>query len=126
MAIIDEYKKATDNRLIIRGHFAKSFVPKPEIEDFQRGFIVRYFAKQRNNSRANIVEIDRGQFASHSEGVGGLNTTFYNVVSLRWKIIGTLEKIQSINFLSVQNAETLMKGITNRIGNLLQFAKLEK
>lgn len=125
MAIIDEYKKAIDNRIIIRGHFAKSFVPRPKIEDFQRGFIIRYFAKQRNNSRANIVEIDRSQFVSHSESVGGLNTTFYKVISLKWKIIGSLEKIQAVNFFSVKNAETLMQGITKRIGNLLQFASIE-
>jgi len=125
MAIIDDYKRARNNIPVIRGHFARSFVPKPEIEDFKRGFIIRYFAKQRNNSRANIVEIDKGQFNSHSEGIGGLNTTFYKVISLRWKIIGTLQNVQSTNFHSIENAELLMTGIIKRTGNLIQFAKLE-
>lgn len=110
---------------VLYGHFARSFVPKPEIKDFKNGFIIRYFAKQRNNPRAHIVEIDKGQFHSHSEGIGGLNTTFYNVISLRWKIIGTLQNIQSINFNSVENAEVLMQGITKRTGNLIQFAIIE-
>ena len=125
MSIIDDYKRARKNIPVIQGHFARSFVPKPEIEDFKNGFITRYFAKQRNNSRANIVEIDKGQFKSHSEGVGGLNTVFYKVISLRWKIIGSLENIQSTNFLSVENAEALMTGIVKRTGNLIQFAKFE-
>lgn len=125
MSIIDDYKRARKNIPVIHGHFARSFVPKPEIEDFKNGFIIRYFAKQRNNPRAHIIEIDKDQFRSHSEGVGGLNTIFYNVISLRWKIIGTLENIQSTNFSSIENAESLMTGIIKRTGNLIQYAKLE-
>lgn len=122
MAIIDDYKRAKGNVRVIRGNYAKSFFPNPIIEDFKRGFIMRYFAKQRNNLRANIVEIDRLQFNSHSEG-GGINIEFYNVISLRWRIIGTLQEIQSVNFLSVENAELSMRNITQRLGNLVQFAK---
>ncbi len=122
MAIIDDYKRAKGNVRVIRGNYAKSFFPNPIIEDFKRGFITRYFAKQRNNLRANIVEIDRLQFNSHSEG-GGINIEFYNVISLRWRIIGTLQEIQSVNFLSVENAELSMRNITQRLGNLVQFAK---
>lgn len=125
MSMIDDYKRARNNIPILHGHFARSFVPKPEIEDFKNGFIFRYFAKQRNNPHANIVEIDKGQFKSHSEGIGGLNTIFYHVISLRWKIIGTLQNIQSTNFNSVENAELLMTGIIKRTGNLIQFAHLE-
>lgn len=125
MSMIDDYKRARNNIPVLRGHFARSFIPKPEIEDFKNGFITRYFAKSRNNTRANIVEIDKGQFKSHSDGAGGLNTVFYNVISLRWKIIGNLQTIQSTNFLSVENAELLMPGIIKRTGNLIQFAKLE-
>ena len=124
--MIDDYKRARNNIPVLHGHFARSFVPKPELEDFKNGFITRYFAKQRNNPRANIVEIDKGQFNSHSEGIGGLNTVFYNVISLRWKILGNLQTIQSTNFRSVENAELLMPGIIKRTGNLIQFAKFEK
>lgn len=122
--MIDDYKRARNNIPVFYGHFARSFVPKPEIKDFKNGFIIRYFAKQRNNPRANIVEIDKGQFHSHSE-VGGLNTTFYNVISMRWKIIGTLQNIQSTNFNSVENTEVLMQGITKKAGNLIQFAIID-
>lgn len=123
--MIDDYKRARNNIPVVHGNFARSFVPKPKIEDFKNGFIVRYFAKQRNNPRAHIVEIDEAQFKSHFEGIGGLNTVFYNVISLRWKIIGSLEKIQMTNFSSVENAETLMLGITKRLGNLIQLAQFK-
>ena len=122
MAMIDDYKRAKGNFPVISGNYARSFFPNPTMVDFKRGFITRYFAKQRNNLRANIVEIDSLQFNSHSEG-GGINIQFYNVISLRWKIRGTLQEVQSVNFSSVENAELSMRNITQRLGNLIQFAK---
>jgi len=124
MAIIDNYKRAKKNIPVIRGHFARPFVPNPTIEDYKRGFIFRYFAKPRNNQRGLIVEIDKKQFDSHSNRAGGLQREFYNVVRLRWKIIGTLDVIQKSNFDSVSYAERNIKGIIFKLGNLLQFANI--
>lgn len=124
MANIDIYKRATQNRTVVRGHFARPFFPTPSPDDYRRGYIIRYFAKQRNNSRGVIVEVDKKQFDSHSNRSGGLQREFYNVVQLRWKLVGTLEQIQEDNASSVTNAEKTIRGITFKLGNLLQFANI--
>ena len=93
-------------------------------DDYKRGFIFRYFAKPRNNSKGLIVEIDKKQFDSHGNRSGGLQREFYSVVRLRWKIIGALDVIQEANAKSVANAERHMRGITFKLGNLLQFVNI--
>ena len=68
-------------------------VPKFNEEDLARGFIVRYFIKQRNDIKGRIREIDKKQFDLLSDKAAGLNPDFYKSVSIKWKIKGPREDV---------------------------------
>ena len=60
----------------------------PTQDDFNRGYFIRYFIQQRNDKAARIKEVDKKQFDQLSDLSGGLNSTFYKGVALRWKLAG--------------------------------------
>jgi len=124
MGSLDDYKKATKNRKVIVGNLAKNFLPNVNEDDYRRGYIMRYFTKARNNRDGLIIEIDQAQYNSHTDLSGGLQFNFYNVVSIRWKIVGTLEDVQMANFNILQETERNFNGILKKVGNILQFARL--
>lgn len=68
------------------------FTPQPTEEDYQEGFITRYFAKQKRKPR-KIVEINEKQFKSHDKIQKGLSQDLYEIFSLRWKISGSRNDI---------------------------------
>ena len=121
--MIDEYKKAIKRRPKSNEKYARNFLPKPSENDYQKGYIERYFAKQRNNIQAPIVEIDKKQYDSHAVAGTGLNSAFYQVLLLRWKLTGELQEVQKINFKTVKSLEQKMPGISIRLSNPLQFYK---
>jgi hypothetical protein len=121
--MIEEYKNAIKRRPKNNEKYARHFLPKPADNDYIKGYIERYFAKQRNNLDALIVEIDKKQYDSHSVAGDGLNSAFYEVLSLRWKLTGTAQEVQKINFTTVKNLEQKMGGISIKLSNPLQFYK---
>ena len=60
----------------------------PTDEDYLRGYFIRYFIQQRNDKQAKIKEIDKKQFDQLADLSGGLNSTRFKSVALRWKITG--------------------------------------
>ena len=60
----------------------------PNDEDKARGYFMRYFIQQRNDKAARIKEVDKDQHDQLADASGGLNSTFYKSVALRWKITG--------------------------------------
>lgn len=122
--LIDEYKSAIGNRRV-RSNFAKPFLPQPTFNDYQRGYIIRYFVRARNDLSGLVTEVDRTQFESQKQGISrGINSGYYTSVSLRWKISGTIAECEEANFNAVLEAERQMRGIRRKLGNLIQFVRL--
>lgn len=121
--ISDDYKKSIRRRPKNKEKYARPFLPSPDVNDYERGYITRYFAKQRNNLDYPIVEIDKTQFDSHPSNNIGLNFSFYQVLSLRWRITGDAKEVQQSNFNTVQKLDSVMPGIKLKLGNTLQFYK---
>ena len=72
--------------------YAKKYKPVPNDDDYDVGYIKRYFCKVRNDDIGNtIIEIDKKQFDDYSNGK--LNRDYYIVVSLDWKITGNLDNV---------------------------------
>ena len=120
--IKEEYNSATKRRPKSNEKYAHHFLPKPSDNDYLKGYIERFFAKQRNNFQSPVVEIDKRQFDSHDVAGDGLNSAFYQVLSLRWKLTGTPQEIQKINFNTARNLEQKMIGISIKLSNPLQLA----
>jgi len=77
----------------------------PTDEDMTRGYFIRYFIQQRNDKFARIKEIDKKQFDQLADLSGGLNSTFYKSVALRWKISGPKNDILKNGIISKPGIE---------------------
>ena len=116
-----------------RRKYAVPFYPNPKDKDYEKKFIKRYFAKQITDSTAPIIEIDENAFKSYGSN-SGLDSGYYQVVSLRWKIAGPEKNILSKEGYLIEksiinaNDDTLklkekdMIGIRQRLGNLIEFS----
>lgn len=110
------------------------FTPKPTEEDYKRGKITRYFARQRNGTKFKIMEIDQPTYNNLSNNRGGLNTSLWKVISIFWQISGPLndQKVNGIrtragiidtNQRVLNNAEKNFIGIKQYLTDLKQFAR---
>ena len=93
-------------------------VPTPNDNDYKRGYIVRYFVQKVNDTTSPVYEVSS---KSHSSFV---NNSFYSVVSLDWRLTGSVEQIKESNSKSVKLASERMKAILLYLPNYLQFAKI--
>jgi hypothetical protein len=109
------------------------FTPKPTDEDYRKGKITRYFARQRNGTQFKIMEIDQTTYDNLSNNSGNLNTSLWKVISIFWQISGPFrdERVGNIrtragiidtNQRVLDNAEKNFIGIKQYLTNLTQFA----
>ena len=113
--------------------YAVPFYPNPKDKDYKNKFITRYFAKQITDTTAPIIEINKNLFESYGSDTG-LDSAYYKVISLKWKIAGPEKNILSEEGYmiekSIMNAnddilklkEKDMVGIRQRLGNLIEFS----
>ena len=110
------------------------FTPKPTEEDYKRGKITRYFARQRNGTKFKIMEIDQKTYDNLSNNRGGLNTSLWKVISIFWQISGPLhdQKANGIrtragiidtNQRVLNNAEKNFIGLKQYLTDLKQFSR---
>jgi hypothetical protein len=110
------------------------YTPKPTDEDYRKGKITRYFARQRNGTQFKIMEIDQTTHDNLSNNRGGLNTALWKVISIFWQISGPLrdERVNNIrtragiidtNQRVLNNAEKSFIGIKQYLTNLQQFSR---
>lgn len=110
------------------------FTPKPTDEDYKKGKITRYFARQRNGTQFKIMEIDQPTYDNLLNNRGGLNTSLWKVISIFWQISGPLndQKVNDIrtragiidtNQRVLDNAEKNFIGIKQYLTDLKQFAR---
>lgn len=110
------------------------YTPKPTEEDYKKGKITRYFARQRNGTQFRIMEINQQTYDNMVNNRGGLNTSIWKVISIFWQISGPLrdERVNNIrtragiidtNQRVLDNAEKNFIGIKQYLTDLKQFAK---
>jgi hypothetical protein len=110
------------------------FTPTPTTEDYERGRIIRYFARQRNGKQFRIMEINKDTFEALNNRSQNLNSSLWRTTSLFWQISGP-ERTQVVNGIRRQagiidtNQRTLditeknFIGIKQYLTDLKQFAK---
>ena len=67
-----------------------TYYPQPTNSDYQKGYITRYFSKKINQS-GYVVEISPEEYTAFVNGEVRYDVSFYQVVSILWKITGPLE-----------------------------------
>lgn len=107
------------------------YTPQVMQEDLDRGYMIRYFARQTNHPDGFITEVIQADYMSLK-----LNH-FYLVVSLQWRITGSLDDVpgpQSVNTptrlftgiltanrLAIVEAEKTLPGLSLRLRNLSSY-----
>lgn len=100
-----------------------SFEPLPNLDDYNRGWIERFFLQKRNNAEFTIIEIDSNQFNSiNTKNNPGINGIIYNSLRIEWKI-SKLPKddIFYLNSRTIQLNEPNFNGLTRYLINPLEF-----
>jgi hypothetical protein len=129
----DEYNQLKPSNLSSSLIDPTPYTPKPTQEDYKKGKITRYFARQRNGTQFKLMEIDQKTFDNLSNRSGGLNYSLWKVISIFWQISGPLrdQRVGNIrtragiidtNQRVLDNAEKSFIGIKQYLTNLTQFA----
>jgi len=92
-------------------------IPKLEDNDYQRGFIKRYFIQKANDENSYVYEVSSDTYSDFN------STPFYKAQYLKWRLTGTPEEVKESNFKSVKLASQKIKGLLLYLPNYLQFYK---
>lgn len=114
---LDRYKSIKKLDINYNNIKIPTFVPELTDIDYQRGYVRRYFIQKSNDKNAPIFEISDSNFSQFS------SNSFYIVVFLDWRLIGSDEEIKESNFKSVKLASKNMPALQLYLPNLLQFSK---
>ncbi len=104
-------------------------IPQPTPDDYDRGFIIRYFCRPTVRKTGEIFEISNNTFNRLSDN------PLYIAIEITWKIGGNLDtavmestgkyeiskSIKQANTNVIKDAEARMPGITQKLTNLYQF-----
>jgi hypothetical protein len=82
----EEYIKSNKNK---RQTQPISYYPVVLESEYAKGYFTRYFVK-RTNQRGYVMEISEKEFASIRNGTATYDISFYQTVSLIWKLTGPL------------------------------------
>ena len=105
------------------------FTPNPTPADYQRGFITRYFAKQRDRRIFKILEIDKDTYQDLVGRKGIFNYSLWKPISLFWRISGPLNPTQNepgvieTNKRIVEQKDRIFIGISNYLTNFQEYYK---
>ena len=95
----------------------KTHIPEPTKNDYQIGYIKRFFVQKANDTNATIYEIDSETYLTLA------TNPFYSTTTLDWRIIGTTQQVNDSNSKSIKLASTNIVNLKLYLPNLLQFYK---
>lgn len=132
--VVKEYLKISSIRI---GDAPSSFYPSPTSSDYNRGWFSRYFVKRANDESAYVSEISKDEFNKFFLRDNNVDWALYIVVELRWKISGNRNDVIDpvtnkiidtgvfdTNAREINKAELHMRGLSDKLSNLLEFYKL--
>jgi len=125
--------KPSDQEIYKFGLTPEPYYPQPTQNDYQKGALVRYFAKKRNQTPSLIIEIDKATHDDLRSQRGKYNYALWSVTSLYWKITGPIKDskdkfgvlkagIYNTNERIVNTTNEQFRGIKGYLSDLIQFA----
>lgn len=100
------------------------YLLRPSLDDYNDGYVYRYFVQKRNNPLVTIIEIDADQHNTiNTQNQPGINGIIWNSVLIKWKIAGAY--IYDFNEREIIQAEIRNNFIRLRsyLKNLTEFSK---
>ena len=94
---------------------------KPTLEDYNNGFVIRYFSKRKNGGLSSIKEISKETFDDLQNSGGKYDYNLYQVIKLFWRINGDIKEVIKTNSKTLFEAEYKMPGISKYLNNLEEF-----
>ena len=123
------YKDVAKNIDIFQIEYPNTIVPNPTTQDYENGFIRRYFIRQFNDVNGHIFEISNESYSKY------LESPFWIVEQIKWRITGPINEIykdngeiedigvKNSNIAALNIASEKLKNIGLYLPNLLQFHK---
>jgi hypothetical protein len=123
------YNDVAKNIDVFKIEYPNTVVPKPNTEDYENGFIRRYFIRQSNDVNGHIFEISNESYTLY------LENPFWITEQVKWRISGPLEPVyknngeiddtgvKNSNVSALNMASKNLKNIRLYLPNLLQFHK---
>jgi hypothetical protein len=124
---INRYKEIIRNPL--KEKRIETFIPKPTEEDYNRGFIRRYFIQKTNDKGSPIFEISQSQKNKF------VNNPLYSYCAVKWRIRGpketvynetgniTEKSVSESNRIAIKISSENIPNLKLYLPNLLQFYK---
>lgn len=91
------------------------YKPTPQVLDYKRGYIKRYFVQKRNAPISTITEINEKQLSKLPQDI-------YNFTVIQWVIGNSSQNIENINRRLVSEKESNFPGITQFFKKFTQFS----
>tara|TARA_R100000008_G_C3586149_1_gene172474 strand:+ start:4046 stop:4660 length:615 start_codon:yes stop_codon:yes gene_type:complete len=90
----------------------------PNSLDYEKGYIVLFFARQANSLTEKVFEISQSDYEK--------DTPFYDKVTLNLKIYGEEEEVKKFNERRINNLDIRMPGIRMVVQPLQYFKPMQK
>jgi hypothetical protein len=98
----------------------QQYYPIPSVQDYNQGYVTRYFLRKSNNRYDNIIEIDKAQ----ANLVGSsIDPFLYLKIELPWKLTGIESDVESANRKIVRKYNEEMPGLQDYLRNYLELYK---
>ena len=113
-------------------------ITTPIEEDFQRGYMLRYFIRKRNDISAPIIEIDKDQHDKYESKDEGINPFLYKAISIKWKISGPQNDVygqggklmkagvEDTNKRTVKSASNTLSEMFSILSNFVEYSKYDQ
>jgi len=123
------YKNIANNLNLFEITVPSTIVPSPENDDYNVGFIMRYFTQKVADENSHIFEINENIYQKYK------TNPHWKVVELKWRIKGPKDVVYKIdgsvddkgvinsNKAAIARASFTLRNIGLYLPNLLQFYK---
>jgi len=123
------YKDVATNSNIFTIQIPNTIVPTPTQNDYEIGFIDRYFTQRANDASGFVFEVSSDVFNELVENA------FWKTVKIKWRLIGPITPsykqdntlndvgVMASNKASISLGSAVIKNIDLYLPNLLQFYK---
>ena len=107
-----------------------TYLPKPNKDDYDMGYVRRYFIQLVNDKNSSIYEVNNRVYREYQ------SQSFYTTTTLKWRISGNLEEsydtngnlinksIKESNRITLKMSSKNMPNLKLYLPNLLQFHKI--
>lgn len=96
--------------------------PIPNSDDYNRGYINRYFLQKKNNPLNSIIEVSEQEYRSVSTN-GTIDPTLWNKVTVKWKITSKHAGEMNENTLKKVLRQSNFKHLEKYLNNYFEFVK---